>query len=102
MNTLISTPARLARRILSPLRQPKAQALLDALPAFALPAQAIETLPDPTAFRQALLQLIAQATRRIVIVTRYLQDDEGGAGRLVNHPLDVQAHPGRVQRLLQR
>ncbi len=78
MNTLISTPARLARRILSPRRQPKAQALLDALPAFALPAQAIEVLPDPAAFRQALLQLIAQATRRIVIVTLYLQDDEGG------------------------
>ena len=78
MNTLISTPARLARRILSPLRQPKAQALLQALPAFALPAQAIEVLPDPAAFRQALLQLIAQATRRIVIVTLYLQDDEGG------------------------
>ncbi|MGH8158965.1 MAG: CDP-diacylglycerol--serine O-phosphatidyltransferase [Rhodanobacter sp.] len=78
MNKLMTTPRRLARRILSPLRKPKADAWLEALPAFAVPAAAIEVLPDPAAFRQALLQHIAQATRRIVIVTLYLQDDEGG------------------------
>jgi CDP-diacylglycerol--serine O-phosphatidyltransferase len=78
MNKLMTTPRRLARRILSPLRAPKAHTLLDALPSFALPAAAIEVLPDPAAFRKTLLQHIAQATRRIVIVTLYLQDDEGG------------------------
>jgi CDP-diacylglycerol--serine O-phosphatidyltransferase len=79
MNKLMNTPRRLARRILSPLRRPKLQALLDALPAFfAMPATAIEVLPDPAVFRQVLLQQIAQATQRIVIVTLYLQDDEGG------------------------
>lgn len=78
MNKLMTTPRRLARRLLSPLRKPKARAWLEALPAFAVPAGAIEVLPDPAAFRQVLLQLIAQATRRIVIVTLYLQDDEGG------------------------
>jgi CDP-diacylglycerol---serine O-phosphatidyltransferase len=78
MNKLMTTPRRLARRILSPLRSPKAPALLEGLPSFALPAAAIEVLPDPAAFRNALLQHIAQATRRIVIVTLYLQDDEGG------------------------
>ncbi|OOG48751.1 phosphatidylserine synthase [Rhodanobacter sp. C01] len=74
----MTTPRRLARRILSPLRKPKARAWLEALPAFAVPATAIEVLPDPAAFRQALLQQIAQATQRIVIATLYLQDDEGG------------------------
>jgi CDP-diacylglycerol---serine O-phosphatidyltransferase len=78
MNKLMTTPRRLARRILSPLRAPKAQTLLGALPSFAMPAAAIEVLPDPAAFRKTLLQLIAQATHRIVIVTLYLQDDEGG------------------------
>ena len=78
MNKLMTTPRRLARRLLSPLRKPRAQAWLGALPTFAVPAGAIEVLPDPSAFRQTLLQLIAQATRRIVIVTLYLQDDDGG------------------------
>jgi len=58
-------------------RQPKASPL-DTLPFLAVPAGAIEVLPDPAAFRRELLQLIAQATRRIVIVTLYLQDDDGG------------------------
>jgi len=58
-------------------RQPKASPL-DTLPFLAVPASAIEVLPDPAAFRRGLLQLIAQATRRIVIVTLYLQDDDGG------------------------
>ena len=78
MNSLMTTPRGLARRILSPLRKPGAQALREALPSFAIPATAIVVLPDPATFRQALLQHIAQATRRIVIVTLYLQDDDGG------------------------
>ncbi len=79
MNKLINTPRRLARRILSPGRRPAGvPAILDALPAFAVPAEAIEVLPDPAAFRQTLLRCIAQATRRIVIVTLYLENDEAG------------------------
>lgn len=74
--TLISTPARMARRLLPFPHRP--QAMLDALPAFAVAADAIEMLPDPVAFRQTLLQLIGQATRRIVIVALYLQDDDAG------------------------
>jgi CDP-diacylglycerol--serine O-phosphatidyltransferase len=78
MNNLMKAPQRLAKRMLPFRQKGVAQALLDALPFFAIPADAIEVLPDPAAFRQALLQAIAQATRRIVIVTLYLQDDDGG------------------------
>jgi CDP-diacylglycerol---serine O-phosphatidyltransferase len=58
-------------------RQPMASPL-DTLPFLAVPASAIEVLPDPAVFRHELLQLIAQAARRIVIVTLYLQDDDAG------------------------
>ncbi|WP_426690414.1 CDP-diacylglycerol--serine O-phosphatidyltransferase [Rhodanobacter ginsengiterrae] len=78
MNKLISAPGRLARRMLPFPRRRKPGAVLDALPFFAVPAAAITVLPDPAAFRQTLLRLIASATRRIVIVTLYLQDDDGG------------------------
>jgi CDP-diacylglycerol--serine O-phosphatidyltransferase len=78
MNKLISAPGRLARRMLPFSRRRKSDAVLDAMPFFAVPASDIEPLPDPVAFRQALLQHIAQASRRIVIVTLYLQDDDGG------------------------
>ena len=73
---LMTTPVRLARRLLPFPR--RATGTTDALPAFAVPADAITCLPDPLAFRRTLLQLIAQATRRIVIVTLYLQDDDAG------------------------
>lgn len=59
-------------------RRPDVQAWLEALPAFAVPAAAIEVLCDPAAYRQRLLALIAQAQRRIVIVALYLEDDEAG------------------------
>ncbi|WP_108472038.1 CDP-diacylglycerol--serine O-phosphatidyltransferase [Rhodanobacter thiooxydans] len=75
MNKLITAPGRLARRMLPFRRRPRAGA---ELPFFAVPADAISVLPDPAAFRQELLRLIAQASRRIVIVTLYLQDDDGG------------------------
>ena len=75
MNRVISTPARLARRLLAPHRR---QPPVLAWPAFAVPATAIELLPGPSAFRVALLAHIAQATRRIVIVALYLQDDDAG------------------------
>lgn len=75
-NTLMSAPGRLARRLLPFPR--RSRALLDALPAFAVAAEAIEEVPSPAAFRQTLLQLIGQATRRIMIVALYLQDDDAG------------------------
>ncbi|TAL82348.1 MAG: CDP-diacylglycerol--serine O-phosphatidyltransferase [Rhodanobacter sp.] len=78
MNKLTSTPARLARRMLSPLRTPNSRQWLDALPAFAVPADAIEVLPDPAAFRRVLLQAIGLARRRIVMTALYLQDDAAG------------------------
>ncbi|MDO1528886.1 CDP-diacylglycerol--serine O-phosphatidyltransferase [Fulvimonas sp. R45] len=78
MNRLIHAPRRIARRLVAPLRRPRAAAWLEALPGFALPAGAIETLPGPAAFHRALLAQIAQATRRIVIVALYLQDDDAG------------------------
>jgi CDP-diacylglycerol--serine O-phosphatidyltransferase len=76
MKRLIVAPRRLARRML-PFRR-AAPVLPGELPAFAVPAAAITTLADASAFRQTLLGLIAAATRRIVIVTLYLQDDDGG------------------------
>ena len=78
MNNLMKAPKRLADRMLPFRKKAAAKALLDQLPFFAVPADAIEVLPDPDAFRQALLAAIAQADRRILIVALYLQDDEGG------------------------
>ncbi|BFI94696.1 MAG: CDP-diacylglycerol--serine O-phosphatidyltransferase [Rhodanobacter sp.] len=77
MNTLIDAPRRIARRLVSPLR-PKSRAWLETLPGFAAPADAVETLHGPQALHQALLAQIAQATRRIVLVALYLQDDDAG------------------------
>ena len=74
--SLIKTPVRLARRLLPFPR--RARGVPDTLPAFAVPADAITCLPSPVAFRQTLLRLIAHATRRIVLVTLYLQDDDAG------------------------
>jgi len=78
MNKLITAPARFARRMLPFRRTPKASSTLESLPLFAVPADAIDVLRDPAAFRGELLRLIAHASRRIVIVTLYLQDDDGG------------------------
>lgn len=74
--TLMNAPGRLARRML-PFRR-KRQSLLDTLPFFAVPSSAIAVLDDAAAFRQTLLQHIAEARHRIVIVALYLQDDDGG------------------------
>jgi CDP-diacylglycerol--serine O-phosphatidyltransferase len=78
MNLLTAVPRRLVRRMLPSRRAPQAVEVAQALPAFAVPASAIAVLRDPAAFRQALLRHIAAATRRIVLVTLYLQDDDGG------------------------
>ena len=67
---------RLARRLLPLGRfaKPRPQSL----PAFGVEPGAVQTLRDPASFRHALMELIAQARRRIVLVALYLQDDEAG------------------------
>ncbi len=80
INRLSRIPGRVARRIL-PFprgRRPDPHVLLQALGAFAVPARAIDVLPSPSAFAQALLAAIAGAQRRILIVALYLQDDDAG------------------------
>ncbi len=52
--------------------------MLAALPGFAIASEAIQVLPDAAAYRTCLLERIATATRRIVIVALYLQEDEAG------------------------
>ncbi|WP_049623357.1 CDP-diacylglycerol--serine O-phosphatidyltransferase [Frateuria defendens] len=72
---LSTAPRRLAGRLL-PFRRRRAPS--PALPAFAVPAGAIDVLAGPAAFRRTLLERIARAQRRIVLVALYLQDDDGG------------------------
>jgi CDP-diacylglycerol---serine O-phosphatidyltransferase len=67
---------RLARRLLPLGRFSKPRP--ESLPAFAVPAGAVQTLDGPVSFRDTLLSLIAQAQRRIVLVALYLQDDQAG------------------------
>ncbi|MBE1160147.1 CDP-diacylglycerol--serine O-phosphatidyltransferase [Dyella acidiphila] len=67
---------RLARRLLPLGRFAKSQSAT--LPAFAVAAGDVQTLDDPAAFRSTLFALIAQASRRIVLVALYLQDDDSG------------------------
>nr|WP_167055256.1 CDP-diacylglycerol--serine O-phosphatidyltransferase [Pantoea sp. Ap-967] len=54
------------------------ESLLAALPGVAIAPEAIQVLPDARAYRNCLLERIAAATRRIVIVALYLQEDEAG------------------------
>ena len=77
-NELNRAPRTLASRIASPLRRWNPPSLLSELPGFAVPAASIDVLPDPATFRQELLDRIAIAQHRIVIVVLYLQDDDGG------------------------
>ena len=67
---------RLTRRLLPLGRSSRSK--LETSYAFAVPAGDIQVLEDPAAFRHSLLALIAQATRRIVLVALYLQDDDAG------------------------
>ncbi len=78
MKRLTRLPGRVAGRLLPFRRASRAPARQDALPAFAVPAAAIATLPDPATFREQLLAAIAAAQRRIVIVALYLENDDGG------------------------
>jgi Phosphatidylserine/phosphatidylglycerophosphate/cardiolipin synthases and related enzymes len=54
------------------------ESMLAALPGFAIAPEAIQVLPDAAAYRTCLLERIATAARRIVIVALYLQEDEAG------------------------
>ncbi|OZB61511.1 MAG: phosphatidylserine synthase [Lysobacterales bacterium 14-68-21] len=78
MKRLTRLPGRVARRLLPFGRAARMRARLDGMPAFAVPARSIETLPGPAVFRERLLAAIAAAERRIVIVALYLEDDDGG------------------------
>ena len=78
MNELHNAPQKLANRIVSPLRRLGPSIPLSDLPGFAVPAASIAVLPDPLTFRHQLLDMIASARHRIVIVALYLQDDDGG------------------------
>jgi CDP-diacylglycerol--serine O-phosphatidyltransferase len=51
---------------------------LNSLPCIPVEATRIKTLASPEAFRETLLALIAQARRRIIVATLYLQDDDAG------------------------
>lgn len=78
MKRLTRLPGRVARRLLPFGRAARMRERLDGMPAFAVPAQAVETLSGPAVFRERLLAAIAAAERRIVIVALYLEDDDGG------------------------
>ena len=54
------------------------RSLLPKLRGFPLSTEAIEVLSGAAAFRRCLLEKIPQATRRIYIVSLYLQQDEAG------------------------
>jgi len=56
----------------------KDQAALETLPCIPVAAEDIRVLPDPIAFRETLLELIAEARQRILLSALYLQDDEAG------------------------
>jgi CDP-diacylglycerol--serine O-phosphatidyltransferase len=51
---------------------------LDGLPCLPVAAECISTLTSPAAFREKLLELIGNATQRILIPSLYLQDDDAG------------------------
>jgi CDP-diacylglycerol--serine O-phosphatidyltransferase len=53
-------------------------ASLDGLAGISVPAERVQTLSSAGDFHATLLQLIANARRRILIAALYLQDDEAG------------------------
>lgn len=54
------------------------ETMLAGLPGYAMAPEAIQVLPDARAYRACLFERIRAATRRIVIVALYLQEDEAG------------------------
>ena len=73
MKPVSSSPSRRTLVARAHRRQPAGD-----WPTFAVPADSVQPLSGPGAFRQTLLACIAQARRRIVIVALYLQDDDAG------------------------
>ncbi|WPM85991.1 CDP-diacylglycerol--serine O-phosphatidyltransferase [Apirhabdus apintestini] len=64
--------------MLSKLKRNKHQQHLAQLPKLSQSVDDVEFFYAPADFRQALLQKIAEATRRICIVALYLEQDDGG------------------------
>lgn len=86
------TPQRLLARRLPPFRRLRPDAL-ETLPGCAVRADRIDVLADPAAFRQRLLQAIAGAQRRILLVALYLEDDDAGRELLQALHATRQARP---------
>lgn len=68
--------------MLSKFKRNKHQQHLAQLPKLAQPAEDVAFFDSPAIFRETLLKLIAEASRRICIVALYLEHDDGGAGIL--------------------
>ncbi|MCT4716804.1 CDP-diacylglycerol--serine O-phosphatidyltransferase [Enterobacteriaceae bacterium H18W14] len=68
--------------MLSKFKRNKHQQHLAQLPKLSQSVDDVETLFSPADFREALLQKIAGATRRVCIVSLYLEQDDGGNGIL--------------------
>ncbi len=68
--------------MLSKFKRNKHQQHLAQLPKLSQSVDDVETLFSPADFREALLQKIASATRRVCIVALYLEQDDGGKGIL--------------------
>ncbi|WP_435952520.1 CDP-diacylglycerol--serine O-phosphatidyltransferase [Dryocola sp. BD626] len=68
--------------MLSKFKRNKHQQHLAQLPKLSQSVDDVETLFSPADFREALLQKIASATRRVCIVALYLEQDDGGNGIL--------------------
>ena len=64
------------------------------MPGIAVPAEAIRVLSGPAEFRTVLLQRIASAKHRIILVALYLQDDASGREILDALYVARKANPG--------
>lgn len=79
MTTAIFPPtSRMARAWLRLRGRRAALPALADLPTIPMPAQALRILSGPAAFRSLLLDRIASARERIILVALYLQDDPSG------------------------
>ena len=67
--------------------------VLSELPSVPVPVRDVQTLSGPDAYRRTLLELIAGAERRILIVALYLQDDDAGREVLAALYAAKQARP---------
>lgn len=98
METGSPSPGRLTRMFRRLRDGRPAPFSLDALAPIPVPADAVAVLSGPAEFRTVLLERIARARRRIVLVALYLQDDPAGreimealyAAHRANPSLDIQ------------